>query len=291
MVPGWPGKIVDAHVHVFSDVVLQRRAEFAQRDAWFGQLNPPGSRRLALASRLVRTMDAAGVDVAMALSFGWNDQGVCVEQNDAILAAARAYPSRIVPFCTVQPRAGTLAVAELERVARLGCRGVGELFPDGQGFSLEDAQTMGPLLEACDALGLILLVHGSEPVGRLYPGKGQATPDRLLKLASLAQAVAPEVPIIYAHLGGGLLFYELMPDVRALTSHVYYDTGAAAYLYDPAALRYAASLVPDRLLFGSDYPVINMKRMLAYAATAGLPPAAHGKLMGGNAARLLGLGE
>ena len=281
--------IVDAHTHVFSDAVLQRRAEFAERDGWFAHLNPAGSKRLASPGRLVASMDAAGVDVAVALSFGWADQGLCAEQNDCVLAAAQRFPGQVVPFCTVQPLAGAAALTELERVARLGCRGIGELFPDGQGFGLDDLQVMGPLLEACAALDLALLVHASEPVGRIYPGKGQTTPDRLLALARLAGEVAPRTPLIFAHLGGGLPFYELMPEVRALTANVYYDTAAAAYLYDSLALAHVAQWAPDRLLFGSDYPVIGMQRMLAYAHQ-GLPPAAQPNVLGGTAAALFGLG-
>lgn len=281
--------LIDAHTHVFSSAVLQRRAEFAERDRWFGQLNPPGSRLLASPRRLLTAMDAGGVDVAIVLSFGWADQAICVEQNDCVLEAARAYPGRLIPFCTVQPRAGPAALAELERVARLGCRGVGELFPDGQDFAVDEPGTMGPLLEACAALGLILLVHGSEPVGRPYAGKGRTTPDRLLGLARLAAGVAPALPLIFAHLGGGLVFYEHMPDVRRATAQVFYDTGAAAYVYEPSALLHAASVAPERVLFGSDYPVIGLRRMRDYAAEAALPEALHRAVMGENAARLLGL--
>jgi predicted TIM-barrel fold metal-dependent hydrolase len=282
--------IVDAHTHVFSDAVRQRRHTFAERDTWFGLLHPPGSRYLASPRRLIATMDANGVAVAIALSFGWADQALCAEQNECVLAAAGQYPDRIVPFCAVQPAAGPAALAELERVARAGCRGVGELFPDGQGFAVDDARVMGPLLEACAALGLVLLVHGSEPLGRAYPGKGRTTPDRLAGLAELAGEVAPDLPIVCAHLGGGLPFYELMPDVRRRIGRLYYDTGAAAYLYDSAALAVVANLAPERLLFGSDYPVIGQRRMLGFAA-AGLPEERRAAVLGGNAARLLGLAD
>lgn len=281
--------IVDAHTHVFSDVVLQRRAELAERERWFGALNPPGTRRLASPARLIATMDAAGVDVAVALSFGWSSQGLCVEQNDCVLTAAARYPGRLVPFCTVQPRAGATAMRELERVAALGCRGVGELFPDGQDFSLADERIVVPLLEACAALSLALLVHGSEPLGRRYPGKGQTTPDKLIALAALAVRHAPKLPIICAHLGGGLPFYELMPEVRVLTENVYYDTGAAAYLYEPNALTQVSALAPGRLLFGSDYPVIGMRRMLEFAAAAALPEDERQSVLGGTASALFHL--
>jgi predicted TIM-barrel fold metal-dependent hydrolase len=280
--------IVDVHTHVFSSAVLQRRHAFAERDAWFARLHPPGSRYLASPRRLIGSMDASGVDVAVALSFGWADQALCAEQNECVLAAARRFPGRIVPFCTVQPGAGRAALDELERVARAGCRGIGELYPDGQGFAVDDAGVMGPILEACAALGLVLLVHGSEPVGRAYPGRGCTTPDRLVALADLAGRVAPDLPIVCAHLGGGLPFYELMPDVRRRTGRLYYDTAAAAYLYDPAALAAVEVVAPERLLFGSDYPVIGQRRMLDFAR-AGVPEAGRDAVLGGNAARLLGL--
>jgi uncharacterized protein len=280
--------VIDAHTHVFSDEVLQRRHRYAERDTWFGHLNPPGSRRLASPRRLVSTMDAAGVDLAWALSFGWADQGLCAEENDCVLEAARAFPGRLVPFCSVQPGAGPAAVAEIERVVRLGCRGIGELFPDGQGFALDDAALLGPVLEACAAHRLVLLVHGSEPLGRSYAGKGRTTPDRLFALAEVCAAVAPELPVVCAHLGGGLPFYETMPEVQRLAPRLYYDTGAAAYLYHPGVLSLTAAVAPDRLLFGSDYPVIGVGRMLEYVRAAGLPAETERAVLGGNANRLLG---
>ncbi|HEU5318224.1 MAG TPA: amidohydrolase family protein [Chloroflexota bacterium] len=279
--------IVDVHAHVFSDQVLQRRAALAERDEWFGRLNPPGSKRLATARRLLETMDASGVDVAVALGFGWADHALCVEQNDYLAAAARSAPGRLIAACTVQPRAGAAAVRELERAAALGCRVVGELFPDGQRFELDDRVTLGPLLDACRALNLIPLVHASEPLGREYAGKGETVPRRLLQLAQLVADVAPGLPVICAHLGGGLVFYELMPEVRALAQSLFYDTSAAAYLYDPEALTHAAQIAPGRVLFGSDYPVIGMRRMVDFVRGAGFPADAQARLFGGSAAALL----
>jgi predicted TIM-barrel fold metal-dependent hydrolase len=284
-----PPPVVDVHTHVFSTAVLRRRQDYAARDRWFAHLHPPASRRLASPARLVAAMDATGVDVACALSFGWADQGLCVQENDCVLDAARLHPGRILPFCTVQPAAGAAAVAEIERVARLGCRGIGELFPDGQGFALDDAGVLGPVVEACAAHRLVLVVHGSEPLGRSYAGRGRTTPDRLFALAALCAAVAPELPVVFAHLGGGLPFYETMPEVQRLARNLYYDTGAAAYVYTPAALRLVAAVAPDRLLFGSDYPVIGVARMLEYVRAAGLAPETERAVLGGSAARLLQL--
>jgi predicted TIM-barrel fold metal-dependent hydrolase len=79
-----------------------------------------------------------------------------------------------------------------------------------------------------------------------------------------------------------------MPEVQRLAPHLYYDTAAAAYLYTPTALSLVAAVAPDRLLFGSDYPVIGMERMLTFARSAGLDPQTERALLGGNAARVLG---
>ena len=174
---------------------------------------------------------------------------------------------------------------EVERCAAAGCRGVGELYPDGQAFTVDDLADVGPLLEVCRALQLPILIHASEPVGHSYRGKGGTTPERLYGLLRLAA----DVPLILAHCGGGFAFYELMPEVAALTEQVYYDTAAAAYLYRPAAVARLHDLAPGRVLFGSDYRLLSQRRMLRYVREAGLPPEAAAAVLGGNAARLLGL--
>ena len=278
-------RIVDSHAHVFSPEVVARPETYRERDDWFALLNPELRPRLATADDLTREMDRSGVDVSVAVGFGWRDQALCVEQNDALIAAGRGSGGRIVPFCTVQPLAGAAAAREVERCAAAGCRGVGELYPDGQAFAVDDLADVGPLLEVCRALQLPILVHASEPVGHLYRGKGGTTPERLAGLLRLAA----DVPLILAHCGGGFAFYELMPEVAALTAQVYYDTAAAAYLYRPAAVARLHDLAPGRVLFGSDYRLLSQRRMLRYVREAGLSPEAAAAVLGGNAARLLGV--
>ena len=285
-------RIVDSHTHVFSREVIVRPETYQARDDWFALLNPQLRPRLATADDLTREMVRSGVNVSVALGFGWRDQALCVEQNDALIAAGRGSGGKIVPFCTVQPRAGAAAAREVERCAAAGCRGVGELYPDGQGFAVDDLADMGPLLEVCRALRLPILIHASEPVGHSYRGKGGTTPERLyglLRLAAGDDAGVSGVPLILAHCGGGFAFYELMPEVAALTAQVYYDTAAAAYLYRPAAVARLHDLAPDRVLFGSDYRLLSQRQMLRYVYDAGLPPEAAAAVLGGNAARLFGL--
>lgn len=103
------------------------------------------------------------------------------------------------------------------------------------------------------------MLHASEPHGHRYPGKGTATPERLLPFV----AAHPNLTIVFAHWGGGLPFHELMPEVAAMTANVVYDTAASTYLYRPAVFRAVLEVVaPTRVLWGSDHPVLGMGRFL-----------------------------
>ncbi len=228
-------------------------------------------------------MHRDGVAATVALNFGWRDPGLCRDTNDSIVEALRPY-RQIVPFCAVVP-GDPGAAKEIGRCAGLGFRGVGELNSDGQGFDLTDERTLRPVIEACRAHGMILLLHASEPVGHTYPGKGKATPEKLVCHLELAQ----DVPIVLAHWGGGLLFYELMPEIETVTQSAYYDTAATPYLYAPQVYEIGSRLCGSRLLFGSDYPLMPQRRALEHIDKARLSAVERRALLWENGARLLGL--
>ena len=117
-----------------------------------------------------------------------------------------------------------------------------------------------PLLDFAADNGLPLLIHLSEPVGRLYPGKGGTSPRKGFDFA----ARHPDLKLIYAHWGGGLPFYELMPDVREALANVWYDCSASPYLYRAGDLPDCRwmSWGAEKILFGSDYPLISPERYL-----------------------------
>ena len=233
-------------------------------EPWFASLYAAPQSRLATAADLASAMVRDGVSAAVALNFGWRDPGFCSETNDSILEALRPY-RQIVPFCTVVP-GDPGAAHEIERCAALGFRGVGELNADGQRFDVTDEQTMRPVIEACRAHGMVMLLHASEPLGHGYPGKGGTTPEKLARLLGMAQ----DVPIVLAHWGGGLIFYSLMPEIEELTRMTYYDSAATPYLYDPQVYRIGAQLGTSRLLFGSDFPLMSQRRALEFLNRAQL---------------------
>ncbi|MDP2728575.1 MAG: amidohydrolase family protein, partial [Dehalococcoidia bacterium] len=157
--------IIDFHVHVFPPKIRDNIEDYFQREPFFRQLYESPRAHLATAEEVIASMDEGGIDRSVILNFGWTSQDLCRETNDYILEAAARYPDRLVPFCVVQPNSGRTAVEEVRRCARAGARGIGELNPDGQGFALDDALIMKPLVEAILAEGLLFQSHASEPVG------------------------------------------------------------------------------------------------------------------------------
>jgi uncharacterized protein len=277
--------IIDFHTHVFPPEVIARRDEFCARDAWLGELYGNPRARMATVEDLLASMQADGVDVSVVFPFGWSDQGLAEECNSYLIQAMRHHPGRVIGLAAVQPLAGAQAVAELERCAQAGMPGFGELMPHGQGYRLSDTAVLAPLAEAAQALGLFALTHASEPVGHSYPGKGDVDPAELQAFIT----AFPNLRVVAAHWGGGFPFYELMPEVRAAAANVWYDSAASAFLYRPEIFSVVARAAGiEKILWGSDYPLLGQARMLEYARAGGLSPGELALALGGNAVRFLG---
>ncbi|MCH7996358.1 MAG: amidohydrolase [Chloroflexi bacterium] len=278
--------IIDFHAHIFPPHIQANRAPYLARDHTFSHLYSDPKARLSTADELVEKMDAWGIQVAVTVNMGWSVHEFCVETNDYILESARRFPDRLVPFCVVNPALGDRAVEEVERCAMLGARGIGELHSYAQGYRLDDSKVMGPVMEVVQRHGLIVLTHSSEPVGHDYPGKGTVTPEQLSGFIN----DFPDATIVCAHWGGGLPFYALMPEVRESLKNVYFDTAASPFLYTPQVFPTVVEAIGyEKILFGTDYPLISYKRLLGQVDGLGWPQHVKDGVLGGNGARLLGL--
>ena len=278
--------IIDFHTHVFSPQIKKKRNEYIDSDPCFAILYSDPNAKLATADELVASMDEAGVDISVILNIGWTTHELCVETNDYILESIARYPKRLIGFCAVQPRSYDAAIAEIERCAKGGIRGVGELRPDMQLFDLMDEEVMKPVIEVLKKYKLILLTHASEPVGHDYPGKGAITPDMLYPFI----ADFPDITTVCAHWGGGLPFYALMPEVKKAMSNVFFDTAASPFLYNPQVYNLVTQLVGgDRILFGSDYPLLPQSRVLNEIRSLDMSEETKNLILSGNARRLLGI--
>ncbi len=118
----------------------------------------------------------------------------------------------------------------------------------------------------------------------MYPGKCAGT--GILLSPGIYQH--PSARLIAARIGGGGVSSSTSscPSTQAL-EHVYYDTAASPFLYDPQIWSLAAQIVPHKVLFGTDYPLISHQRYMDDLDRAGLDPGYRAMILGENAERVL----
>ena len=276
--------IIDSHVHIYPPEVVRDAESIGEREPYFRKLTSSPVHRWGTAEDLLARMEADGVDQSWVCGFAFADLGLCRLCNDYVLEAAERSGGRLRPLAVVPPLARG-AMGEIERAASRGAIGVGELFPQGQGFELADERQTWRLAGVCHEGGLFALVHTAEPVGHDYPGKGDVGP----REAAAFCEHHPETPVVFAHFGGGLWLYEQMPEMRRILSNAWYDTAAAPFLYRPGVFdALFASGVGGKLLYGSDFPLLGLPRYRRLLEGSRLGEEDRARLLGGNAQRLLG---
>jgi predicted TIM-barrel fold metal-dependent hydrolase len=276
--------IIDFHAHAVPPWVIERREEINRNDECFSLLYSDPRAKLATAEDIIRSMDECEIDKTVILNLSWQSHDLCVRTNDYILESVARYQERLIGFCAIQASSKDAAIAEIERCARNGARGIGEIRPDMPGFDLRKTGLLTDVVGALIEHRLILLFHASEPVGHTYNGKGTATPELLYPFIKSF----PDLIIICAHWGGGLPFYALMPEVADVLHNVFFDSAATPFLYRRDIFRLVRDTVGSgKILFGSDYPLLSPVRILSQIESAGLSENEKAEVLGGNAECLL----
>lgn len=278
--------IVDCHTHIFPDSVQSDREAFCEKDKGFSSLYENPKAKIARVEELISAMDEAEVAWSVILGFPWDREDLCRFHNEYLFESASRYPDRLVVFVTVPLSDPDAAVLEFEWALKWGARGVGEAGFYGREMTHTEIERMSPLLSAMEKEGLPFLLHTNETLGHVYPGKGRTPIDRFY---DLIQAF-PNLPVILAHWGGGLPFYELMPEVKKAMRRVYYDTAASPLLYSDKIYALGKEMVgPEKILLGSDFPLLSPKRYLSELQRANLTEEERAKILGENARALLRL--
>jgi len=78
--------------------------------------------------------------------------------------------------------------------------------------------------------------------------------------------------------------------VRRACADLHFDTAAQPFVYEASVYRALVDAVgPERILLGTDHPLLDVPRYLQALDDAGIGAAARELITGGNAARLLAL--
>ncbi|MCL2127387.1 MAG: amidohydrolase [Treponema sp.] len=276
-----PAGRIDFHVHVTPPQISSDWQKYADKEPYFALLSRSPRNRFACAEDVIAMLDAAKFDRAVVFGFAFRDLGLCRLANDYVIEKTRQYPGKLTGFMALSPNAPGLE-REMDRCCSAGLKGVGEIFPQGQGFEIDNEKETRALTGACLERNIPLIVHANETVGHMYGGKNNVELRRIERFIENSRGLR----IVLAHWGGGLFFYETMPELREKCKNVFYDTAATPFLYDDGVYRAALALgLCEKIIFGSDFPLLAPARYMQQIEV--LPPEERGRILGGNAEKLL----
>ncbi len=278
--------ILDFHTHIFSSDVREDRTD-ALKDGNFNIIYRHPKSRIITHEELAATMKDEGVHASVAMGFPWFSKSHCESQNRYLRGVMKINDS-ILPFGSVpldfhdnrEEIDGYVACLKDE-----GFIGIGEIGFYHDGFIDRHVTYLSLVLDAANRYSMPVCIHVNEPVGHPYSGKCDS------RFADLYRVLSehPDVTVILSHWGGGLLFYELMPEVHEAFTNVYYDTAASPYLYKDTIYRAAVDITgPEKILFGSDFPLIRPSRYVN-AVVERLRGREQKMILGENAQEILGI--
>ncbi|HKE77889.1 MAG TPA: amidohydrolase family protein [Solirubrobacteraceae bacterium] len=209
--------------------------------------------------------------------------------NDEILELAANERDTLIPFASVDPNRGAEGVALAKRlIADYDVRGF-KFHPSMQHFFPDD-RVAYPLYEVIAEHGLPAVFHtGQTAVGAGQRGGGGI----LLKYSNpvhLDEVAAdfPDMPIVMAH--PSVPWQDEALSVAVHKPQVYIDlSGWSPKYFPPQLVRYANTLLKEKVLFGTDYPALTPERWLRDFDTLDIKPEVRPLILKDNAARLLGL--
>jgi len=205
-----------------------------------------------------------------------------IVSNEEVADLAAEAPDVLIPFASVDPvRRSDPAATARALVDGHGVRGF-KFHPGAQEFFPNDASVY-PLYEALEEAGAIALFH---------TGKIGGGPVRLKYCDPLAlDDVAvdfPDLKIVMAH--PSFPWQDTALAIAATRPNVFIDlSGWSPRYFPPQLIEYSNTLLKEKVMFGSDYPIIDPERWLRDFAAAPFRDEVRQGILKDNAARLLGL--
>jgi len=279
---------VDVHVHVEADGQGRYSLddELMAASARYFRAGHDRTPTLPRIADLYRSLSMAAVVFTVDAGTATGHTALSSEE---IADAAAEHADVLIPFGSVDPLRGALAVSQARRlVTEHGVRGF-KFHPSLQGFSPDD-QAYYPLWAEIESLGVPALFHtGQTGIGAGLPG-GRGIKLRLSDPMLLDDVAAdfPALTIILAH--PSVPWADAQISMATHKSNVYIDLSGWSPKYFPSPLvRAANSYLQDKVLFGTDYPLLTPERWLRDFGTLDIKPDVRPKILKDNAIRLLGL--
>ncbi|MER5391321.1 4-hydroxyphenyl-beta-ketoacyl-CoA hydrolase [Saccharopolyspora sp. NPDC002686] len=279
---------IDIHTHVEIDSHGHRSLDdelMAASEKYFksGEERTPGIDSIAEHYR-ERNMAAVVFTVDAGSATGHSPNSV-----EEIAELAAANNDVLIPFGSVDPWCGKAAV-ERARTLLEGCGVRGFKFhPSMQGFEPNDRRFY-PLYEVIAEAGVPALFHtGQTGIGAGLPG-GHGIKLRYSDPMLLDDVAAdfPDLTIVMAH--PAVPWVDAQISIATHKANVYLDlSGWSPKYFPPQLVRAVNSVLREKALFGSDFPVIQVDRWRKDFAALDIKPEVAPLIFKENALRVLGI--
>ena len=229
------------------------------------------------ATDYIRIMDEAGVDKApISCLFEQTAQ----ECNARVLNLVNSHPDRFMGVAFVTPQYLSEAMDQLEYCFSLPQFVMLKLYPDYLGKPIDDT-AYDPIFEWCDDRNIVVKSHSSYT----GPEDNLTAPTRFIKLATRY----PNIRWVLGHAGNAMAGQHMAVEAAQSSRNIWLETCTShgdahtiEFLVDGAGV--------DRVLYGSDMPLMDARIQIGRITTADLDEESKKRVLGLNAAELLGLG-
>jgi uncharacterized protein len=277
---------IDVHTHAWKSALQVEEAPSRQQEAMGRYFRyQPQHQTVPEMAKMYRALKMAFVVFAVD-----SPRETRKISNEEVAELAHKESDVAIPFASVNPHRGEEGVRLARKLIKeFGVKGF-KFHPSVQEFLPNDRMAY-PLYEAIAEAKLPALFHtGQTGVGAGMPGGGGIK----LKYSNpmLLDDVAadfPDMPIVLAH--PSFPWQEEALSVATHKPQVYIDlSGWSPKYFPPILVQYANTLLKDKILFGSDYPVMSPERWIADFEKLSIKPEVRPLILKENAARLLKLG-
>ena len=279
-------KAIDAVVNIWTAQALQGRPD---RKPFYQKMRVPAELYEGISLEvMLERMDLAGIERAMLISakVGVKGNPYCYHvPNELVRDAVQKYPDRLYGLAGIDPTEGMRGVRELERAVKeygfIGAHG----YPHWYELAPDHARWY-PFYAKCVELDIpIQLQVGQSMIyDENYPRRSVGRP---ISLDSVA-CDFPELKLIGIHVG--IPWTDEMIAMAWKHPNVYIGCDAHSPAYWPESfVKYINSYGQDKVIFGSDYPILRFDRTMQEIAALGLRPQPLRKLLRDNAVRVYGL--
>ncbi|WP_371112976.1 4-hydroxyphenyl-beta-ketoacyl-CoA hydrolase [Rhodococcus sp. JVH1] len=279
---------IDIHTHVEIDGCGHRSLDdelMAASEKYFksGEERTPSIDAIADHYR-ARNMAAVVFTVDAASASGHPTNSV-----EEIAEGAARHNDVLIPFGSVDPWQGKAAVRRVHRlVDDYGVKGF-KFHPSMQGFEPNDRQFY-PLYEAITEAGVPALFHtGQTGIGAGLPG-GHGIKLRYSDPMLLDDVAAdfPDLTVIMAH--PSVPWVDSQISIATHKANVFIDlSGWSPKYFPPQLVKAANSMLRGKVLFGSDFPVVQVDRWMKDFANLDIKPEVAPLIFKQNALRVLGI--